>query len=73
MCHYQVVDANRMATLPYLLNFMVDRKDEKTCERILTDDDMVKFRRVSMGGCASMMAFMLHSKDTYPVLCAVAQ
>jgi hypothetical protein len=44
----QVVDANRMATTPYQLNFMVDRKDEKTCEKTLTDEDMIKFRRVSL-------------------------
>jgi hypothetical protein len=42
------VDANRMATTPYQLNFMVDRKDEKTCEKTLTDEDMIKFRRVSL-------------------------
>lgn len=44
----QVVDANRMATTPYDLNFMIDRKEEKVCEKTLTDEDMVKFRKVSL-------------------------
>jgi hypothetical protein len=43
----EVVDANRMATTPYQLNFRVDRKDELLCEKTLSDDDMAKFRKVS--------------------------
>lgn len=35
-----------MATTPFELNFMVDRKDEKVCDKTLTDQDMVKFREV---------------------------
>jgi hypothetical protein len=37
-----------MATTPYELNFMVERKSEKTCEKTLTDEDMIKFRRVRL-------------------------
>eukprot|EP00878_Enallax_costatus_P011698 GHUV01012213.1.p1 GENE.GHUV01012213.1~~GHUV01012213.1.p1 ORF type:complete len:157 (+),score=23.99 GHUV01012213.1:127-597(+) len=44
----EVVDANRMATTPYALNFMVDRKDEKVCDKTLTDEDMVIFRKAVM-------------------------
>jgi hypothetical protein len=36
-----------MATTPYALAFRADRKDEVVCEKTLSDDDMVKFRRVS--------------------------
>jgi hypothetical protein len=43
----EVVDANRMATTPYQLNFRTDRKDEVICEKTLSDDDMAKFRKVS--------------------------
>lgn len=43
----EVVDANRMATTPYQLNFKTDRKDEVICEKTLSDDDMAKFRKVS--------------------------
>lgn len=42
----EVVDANRMATTPYQLNFRTDRKDEVICEKTLSDDDMIKFRKV---------------------------
>lgn len=42
----EVVDANRMATTPYQLAFRTDRKDEVICEKTLSDDDMVKFRKV---------------------------
>eukprot|EP00882_Tetradesmus_deserticola_P008078 GHRQ01008508.1.p1 GENE.GHRQ01008508.1~~GHRQ01008508.1.p1 ORF type:complete len:612 (+),score=239.25 GHRQ01008508.1:279-2114(+) len=44
----EVVDANRMVTTPYQLNFLVERKGEKTCEKTLTDEDMSKFRRAVM-------------------------
>jgi hypothetical protein len=43
----EVVDANRMATTPYQLNFRTDRKDQVICEKTLSDDDMAKFRKVS--------------------------
>ncbi len=43
----EVVDANRMATTPYQLNFRTDRKDQVICEKALSDDDMAKFRKVS--------------------------
>jgi hypothetical protein len=39
-----------MASTPYELNFMKERKSEKTCEKLLTDEDMIKFRRVSLQG-----------------------
>lgn len=44
----EVVDANRMATTPYQLNFRTERKDEVICEKALSEDDMVKFRKVSV-------------------------
>mmetsp|Transcript_13838 Transcript_13838/g.29854 ORF Transcript_13838/g.29854 Transcript_13838/m.29854 type:complete len:608 (+) Transcript_13838:164-1987(+) len=40
----EVVDANRMASTPYLLNFKADRKDELVCEKALTNDELAKFR-----------------------------
>lgn len=45
--HTQVVDANRMATLPYNLSFLAERKNEVVCSVTLDDEDMMKFRRVS--------------------------
>eukprot|EP00775_Hariotina_reticulata_P009632 gene9632-9792_t len=41
----EVVDANRMATTSYALNFRVNRKEEHICDVTLTDDDMMKFRK----------------------------
>jgi hypothetical protein len=42
----EVVDANRMATTPYDLSFRVDRKDDIVCEKTLSQDDIVNFRKV---------------------------
>jgi hypothetical protein len=42
----EVVDANRMATTPYDLSFRVDRKDDIVCEKTLSQDDIVSFRKV---------------------------
>lgn len=39
-----------MASTPYDLNFKVERKDVVVCERKLTADDLVKFRRVGAPG-----------------------
>jgi len=55
MALLQVVDANRMATTSYALNFRVNRKEEHVCEVTLTDDDMMKFRRVSIAHRSPMM------------------
>ena len=40
----EVVDANRMASTPYLLNFM-ENKQETVCEKALTNDELSKFRQ----------------------------
>ena len=41
----EVVDANRMASTPYLLNFLTDRL-ETVCETGLSDADLKTFRKV---------------------------
>lgn len=47
----EVVDANRMASTPYLLNFRTERKDEAVCTKALTNDELATFRKVRMGTC----------------------
>lgn len=44
----EVVDANRMASTPYMLNFNTDRTNAVICETPLSQDNLVKFRKVSM-------------------------
>eukprot|EP00197_Chlamydomonas_leiostraca_P002553 CAMPEP_0202857270 /NCGR_PEP_ID=MMETSP1391-20130828/278_1 /ASSEMBLY_ACC=CAM_ASM_000867 /TAXON_ID=1034604 /ORGANISM="Chlamydomonas leiostraca, Strain SAG 11-49" /LENGTH=606 /DNA_ID=CAMNT_0049536053 /DNA_START=73 /DNA_END=1893 /DNA_ORIENTATION=+ len=40
----EVVEANRMASTSYKLNFKVDRKEEVVCSKTLSQDDLKKFR-----------------------------
>lgn len=42
----EVVDANRMASTEYKLNFRTDRKNQEICSRTLTAGDLGKFRQV---------------------------
>ncbi|MEW5306091.1 MAG: hypothetical protein WDW36_008585 [Sanguina aurantia] len=41
----EVVDANRMASTPYMLNFNSDRTNAVICETPLSQDNLVKFRK----------------------------
>lgn len=50
----EVVDANRMASTPYLLNFLTDRL-ETVCEKTLSDADLKSFRKVSTIGNSAQM------------------
>lgn len=43
----EVVDANRMASTPYMLNFNTDRTNAVICETPLSQDNLVKFRKVT--------------------------
>lgn len=45
----EVVDANRMASTPYLLNFNKERTNELVCEKQLSSEELQKFRKVSRG------------------------
>lgn len=42
----EVVDANRMASTPYQLNFRTERKSEVVCDMQLDTERLNKFRRV---------------------------
>lgn len=42
----EVVDANRMASTPYALNFRTERKAEEVCTVQLDEEKLDKFRRV---------------------------
>jgi hypothetical protein len=42
----EVVDANRMASTEYKLNFRTDRKNQEICSKTLTAGDLGKFRQV---------------------------
>lgn len=50
----EVVDANRMASTPYLLNFRTERKDEAVCTKPLTNDELATFRKVRTTCCSSL-------------------
>lgn len=43
----ELVDANRMASTSYKLNFQTARKNEVICERTLKAEELNKFRKVS--------------------------
>lgn len=47
----EVVDANRMASTPYKLNFKTDRKEENICTKSLNADELQKFRTVGAATC----------------------
>jgi hypothetical protein len=42
----EVMDANRMATTPYVLEFMKDKENAVICEKMLSAEDQKKFKRV---------------------------
>lgn len=44
----QVVDANRMASTPYDLAFRVERTNQTVCKRTLSEEDLERFRDVSV-------------------------
>jgi hypothetical protein len=46
----EVVDANRMASTPFQLNFVIERKDETVCTKTLTAEELSTFRKVSTAG-----------------------
>ncbi len=48
----EVVDANRMASTPYMLNFMTDRQ-ETVCEKALTPAELATFRKVKSSSSSS--------------------
>jgi hypothetical protein len=45
----EVVDANRMASTNFKIDFLITRKDEIVCDKKLSVDEMRKFRLVSVG------------------------
>lgn len=42
----EVVDANRMASTPYQLQFRKNRQREAVCEQLLDQEKLAKFRKV---------------------------
>ena len=44
----EVVDANRMASTPYQLQFRKNRQRELVCENVLDQEPLSKFRKVRL-------------------------